>query len=339
MRHHVVFLEAANAPCVDFAFPHTYHRHTHTQAHEVAERIKDATIVVVGVTPVTAEHLDQAPYLQCLAITATGFEWLDRGAFAERGITVVNCPQNNVEAVGEHFLALYFSARKKTVEVHNAVTGPDRQWIQEGSLTPRWKQGPPLSCRQETLGIIGYGALGRQIEVLATGVGFSRVLIAERKGQNKIRGGRVLFEELIRDATTIVVCCPKEPSTLGLISEPELLMMKQEALLLNLSRGGIVCERALAAALKEGRIFGAATDVLETEPGGIGTTPLIPDVANGEEGIPNLTITSHVAWFSQQTMENLGRFLKLGIEGCVMDSLSEPSSRGTVIIHKGEVWR
>ncbi|KAF7553112.1 hypothetical protein G7Z17_g3848 [Cylindrodendrum hubeiense] len=338
-KHHVVFLEAANAPLPDFTFPHTYRRHTQTQLHEVVERIKDATVLVVGVIAITAEHLDHAPKLQCIAITATGCEWLDRRVFAERGITVVNCPQSNVEAVGEHFLSLYFSARKKVVEVHNAITGPEKQWLKDVSLTPLWGQGAPLSCQQEILGIIGYGALGRNIHTLAKAVGFGQVVIAERKGQSTARDGRVLFEDLIKDATTIVVCCPKDPETLGLISEPELHLMKRETLLINISRGGVVCEQALATALKEGRIFGAAVDVLETEPGGVGTTPLLPDITKGEEKVPNLTISGHVAWFSQKTVENLKRLLKLGIEGYVLDSLLDPSSKPTVLVHKGKVWR
>ncbi|KAL6850717.1 hypothetical protein ACO1O0_007842 [Amphichorda felina] len=338
-RHHVVFLEAANAPHVAFSFPHTCHRHAYTQPHEILPRIRDATIVVTGVTPITPEHLAQLPSLQCLAMTSTGCDWLDREAFATAGVTVLNCPQNNVEAVGEHFLALYFAARRKVVEVHGAITGAQRGWIREGSLTPRWGQGPPLSCRQETLGIIGHGALGRHVEGLARALGFSRVLVAERKGAGEIREGRVSFEELIRQATTIAVCCPKEASTIGLISEPEFEMMRPDALLVNISRGGVVCEQALATALKEGKIFGAATDVLETEPGGVGTTPLIPDVANGEAEVPNLTITSHLAWFSQRTLENLQHMLRLGIEGFVNGTLLEPSSKGTAIVHGGQILR
>ncbi|KAM6510347.1 hypothetical protein FALCPG4_017964 [Fusarium falciforme] len=340
ISHHIVFLEAANAPPPKFAFPHTHRRYPSTQPHEIPERIKDATIVILGgFAPITPEHLEHAPLLQCVAITATGFDWLDRQAFAERGITVVNCPQNNVDAVGEHFLALYFAARRKIVEVHNAVTAAERYWVKEGSLTPRWKQGAPLSCQQEVLGIIGYGSLGRKVESLARGVGFGEILIAERKGESNVRDGRIHFEHLLKAATNIAVCCPREPGTLGLISAPEFEMMKPESLLLNISRGGIVCESALATALKQGTIFGAATDVLETEPGSVGTTPLIPDAANGEEPVPNLTITSHIAWFSQKTIENLDHMLRLGIEGFVKDTLLEQASRATVIVHKGEVFK
>ncbi|KAL2202771.1 hypothetical protein CC79DRAFT_1372925 [Sarocladium strictum] len=337
--HHVVFLEAGQAPKTDLDFAHTCTRFEHTSPAQVIDHLKDATIAVAGTTPITPADLDQAPRLECVAITATGFEWLDRAAFAERGITVVNCPQSNVEAVGEHFLALYFASRKRVVQVHNAVVGPEKLWLNKGSLVPLWRQGPPLGLAQETLGIIGYGSLGHHIERLARGVGFKEVLIAERKGQTDPREGRATFDHVIQTATTIVICCPKDPSTINLISKKELDVTKPELLLLNLSRGGVVCEESLAATLREGSIFGAATDVFETEPGGIGTSPLLPDVTKGQPPVPNLTVSSHVAWFSRQTQENLVRLLKLGIEGFVRGTLLEPESRFTVIVHQGQVLR
>lgn len=339
-KHHVVFLEAGNAPKPDLDFAHTCTRFEHTSPAQVINHLEDATIAVAGVTPITPADLDQAPRLQCVAITATGFEWLDRAAFAQRGITVVNCPHSNVEAVGEHFLALYFASRKKIVEVHNAVVGSERLWLNKRTLVPLWKQGPPLGLAQDTLGIIGYGSLGHHIERLARGVGFKEVLIAERKGQSDQRQGRVAFEHvIIRTATTIVICCPKDPSTIGLISKTELEAARPELLLLNLSRGGVVCENSLAAALREARFFGAATDVFETEPGGIGTSPLLPDETKGQSPVPNLTVSSHVAWFSRQTQENLVRLLKLGIEGYVRGTLLEPQSKFTAIVHRGQILR
>lgn len=338
-KHHIVVLEASASPLPHFAFPHTRGIYDHTYPHEIAERIRDATIVIVDLLPITAKHICDAPKLQCLTITATGVDWLDRQAFADRGITVVNCPQSNVDAVAEHFLTLYFSGRRKVVEIHNAIAAAGDPWIKERSLTTRWTQGPPLSCQQETLGIIGYGAIGRKIELLARGVGMARTLIAERKGADQIRVGRVAFEEIIKDATTLVVCCPKKHETVGLISRQELEAMKPEALLLNLSRGGIVHEQDLADALRTGSIFGAATDVLETEPGGVGTSPLLPDTARGEAPVPNLTLSSHIAWFSRNTIQNILQLLKLGIEGFVSDSLLEAPSRSTVIVYKGEIIR
>ncbi|KAJ0423043.1 D-isomer specific 2-hydroxyacid dehydrogenase [Aspergillus carlsbadensis] len=320
MRHHIVFLEAACAPSPQFTFPHTCERFDTTSPDQVPTRIANATIK-----------------LQCVALTATGVTWLDRRLFAERGITVVNCPQANVDAVAEHSVALYFAVRRKIVEQHLAVTGPENAWIRDGQLTARWVHGPPLGCRQEVLGIIGYGALGRRIEQLARGLGFGKVLAAEHKGE-AAREGRVLFEDVLRTATTIVLCCPKDDSTVGLISQDELSMMRPEVILVNVARGAIVCERALADALRQHRIAGAATDVLVCEPGGISTSPLIPDVENGEAAVPNLTITSHLAWFSAQTMENLCRMLKGSIEGFVMGNLLS-ASPDTVVVHEGVIHR
>jgi lactate dehydrogenase-like 2-hydroxyacid dehydrogenase len=124
---------------------------------------------------------------------------------------------------------------------------------------------------------------------------------------------RMPFEEVVRSATVLVICCPRDASTVDLIGEKELRSMRKEAVVVNVARGGIVNEAALAKALTERWIAAAATDVLEREPGGRGTTPLLP--LQGE--VPNLTITPHVAWFAAQTMENLKILLKEGIEAWV----------------------
>jgi lactate dehydrogenase-like 2-hydroxyacid dehydrogenase len=124
---------------------------------------------------------------------------------------------------------------------------------------------------------------------------------------------RLPFAEVVRESTVLVVCCPRVASTVDLIAEEELRSMRKEAVVVNVARGGIVNEAALAKALTEGWIAAAATDVLEREPGGRGTTPLLP--LHGE--VPNLTITPHVAWFAAQTMENLKTLLKDGIEAWV----------------------
>jgi lactate dehydrogenase-like 2-hydroxyacid dehydrogenase len=124
---------------------------------------------------------------------------------------------------------------------------------------------------------------------------------------------RVPFEEVLSMVTVLVICCPRDASTIDLIGEEELREMRKEAIVVNVARGGIVNETALAKALTEGWIAAAATDVLETEPGGRGTTPLLP--LEGE--VPHLTITPHVAWFAAQTMKNLKEGLKEGLEAWI----------------------
>jgi len=319
-----------------FDFPHIYTGHHNTTPEEVASRIADATIVVVAVVVVTPSDLAAAPHLQCLAIMATGMGWVDRDAFAKRRVTVINCPQSNIPAVSEHWLGLYFAARKKVVELHYLMTESD-EWVRQGTLTKRWEpQGPPLSCAQEVLGIVGFGALGKRIELLARAVGFGEVLVAERKGY--VRGkreGRAGFEEVIERCSVLVLCCPRDPETIDLIGEPELKAMRKDACLINMARGGVVNEAALAKALKERWIACAATDVLETEPAALGSSPLLPRLDLGEDPVPNLTVSPHVAWYSVMTIQTLQRLLKEGVEGFVKGILPELN----VAVLDGKVYK
>ncbi|KKA27576.1 hypothetical protein TD95_001427 [Thielaviopsis punctulata] len=273
---HIVVLEADNSPNLRFSFPHTIEYHDFTPSSEIAARIASATIVVASTIPLTASDLAAAPNLQCVSIAATGIDGFDRSMFARAGITLTHCPQNNVASVGEHFLTLYFASRRRTVSMHQAIVGPQRTWLDKGILTQLWPQ-PPLGCSQETLVIVGYGALGRRIEQLARGVGFGRIVIAEHKGAATVREGRMAFSEALEAATTVVVCCPKTAESMGLIGAEEIDLMGPECVLVNVGRGGIVDEAALATALRENRLAAAGVDVFETEPSGRGTTPLIPE--------------------------------------------------------------
>lgn len=288
-KHHIVVLEAIHANMPSFDFPHTIDLHPRTRPDQVAERIKDATIVIACIVAVTPADMDQAPHLGVLAVMAVGIQWVDKADCARRGVSVTKCPGGNVDAVSEHFLGLYFAVRRRVVQVHTSVTTTG-EWRDKGTLTKLWPAGPPMGCGQETLAIMGYGTLGKRIEQLARSVGFGDVLISERKNGTAAREGRVSFDQALKQATVLVVCLPKERDTIDLIAERELKAMRSDALLINVARGGIVNEAALATALREGWIAGAATDVLETEPSGPGSGPLTPDLAKGETEVPNLTI-------------------------------------------------
>lgn len=338
-KHHIVVLEGIHAKMPSFDFPHTIDVYPRTQPDEVAARIKDATIVIACVTPVTPKEMDAAPHLGVLACMAVGISWVDKDDCVRRGVTVTKCPAGNVDAVGEHFFALYFASRKRVVQVHNAVTGSS-DWVDKGTLTKLWPSGPPLGCSQETLAVLGHGTLGKRVAKLAKAIGFKEVLISERKNGTEVRDGRVSFDEALERATVICVSLPKDHDTVDLISEQELRRMRPEALIINIARGGIVNEAALARALREGWIAGAATDVMETEPGGPGTSPLLPDLTKGEPEVPNFTVSSHIAWFSQSTIANYQRLLKEGVEGWVGGTLqkSEDEAHVAVVVHNGKIW-
>lgn len=338
-KHHIVFLEAVHLPLAKLPFDYTMDKYSRTYPDEIAERIKPATIVISNIINVKPSDMDQAPHLQLLAILATGMSWVDKPYCAKRGITVVNAPAANIDAVSEHFLALYFASRKRVPQIDRTVKDTD-EWVKTNTLAKSmWPDGPPLGCKQETLGIIGYGALGKRIEMLCRGLGFSEVLVAERRGSDGIREGRVEFNDVIKRSSTLVVVCPREPETINLIDEAELKMMRNEALLINIARGGIVNEAALAKALREKWIFGAATDVFDTEPGGPGTTPLLPDLSKGEEEVPNLIVSAHVAWISGVTVETLQGINRDAMTAFVEGRMYDPKVKTCVAVHDGKVWK
>jgi glycerate dehydrogenase len=338
-KHHIVVLEAIHATMPTFDFPHTITLHPRTTPSQVPSRIKDATIVIACMCPVTPSDMSQAPFLGCLSVMAVGIGWVDRHDCARRGVTVTKCPGGNVDAVGEHFLGLYFAVRKRIAQLDSLIKRGS-QWCDKGTLTGVWREGPPRSAGLEVLGIMGYGTLGKRIEKLAQAVGFGKVIVAERKGASEVRGGRVAFDDVLRQATVICLCLPLDNDTKDLISTQELAMMQSDAIVINVARGGIVNEAALATALKQGRIAGAATDVLATEPGGPGTSPLLPDLGKGEEEVPNLTVTAHIAWFTQGTIRNYQRLLKQGIEGWVAGTLERDDGglHESVVVHGGKVY-
>lgn len=155
------------------------------------------------------------------------------------------------------------------------------------------------------------------------------MVVSDRKGATQLRDTRVAFEDVLKKVTVLVLCCPRDPSTVNLIGEMELKSMRRDALLINVDRGGIVNEAALAKALKQRWISCAATDVLEVEPGIVGS-PLLP---RDGEPIPNLTISPHIAWFAQETISTLQRLLKEGIDGWVA---GKPVN---VHVHEGQVLK
>lgn len=171
------------------------------------------------------------------------------------------------------------------------------------------------------------GPPGKRIAAVGSALGM-KVLVAARKpsldpssesAQNAIQmpnseDGRVPFEDVLRQATVIVLSLPRTPETVNLLSAAEFEKMHPYAVLINIARGGIVDEVALVQSLKEQRIAGYATDVYQVEPaGGPSDTPLLGEDAKDL----NITLSPHLAWFSQRTIKNLGEILKTTVEAAV----------------------
>ncbi|KAI1417056.1 hypothetical protein F5Y13DRAFT_103762 [Hypoxylon sp. FL1857] len=317
--HHliVVALETffVPVPKFDLPAPYTYElrEYARTRPDQVAERIADADVIIMTVLPVPANVLrpQVSPRLKMVSVVASGTDSVDLAACKARGIVVANTPHCNAVSVAEHALALYFAVRRSVTLSHTMVRAggwPKMGTMQKALDGPDGK--PPRTCRDETLGVIGYGAVGKVLEATAKSLGM-KVLVSGRKGSATAAEGRTAFDTLLRESSVIVLCLPRSPETLNLISDAELDAMKPYAVIVNVSRGGIVDEKALVAALRARKIAGYGTDVYEQEPASDENSPLIgPDTAD-----LNIVTTPHVAWCASDTIANYNRATKENIEG------------------------
>ena len=137
-------------------------------------------------------------------------------------------------------------------------------------------------------------------------LGMKKILIAEHKGRTSIREGRVSFQEALEAASVFFICLPRSPETMSMISTRELAAMRRSAIIVNVSRGGIVDEDALIHALREQQIAGAATDVFVKEPAGPNNSKLLTDDTRDL----NLLVTPHTAWYAQETFRTFDEILE-----------------------------
>lgn len=294
--------------------PYTYTltEHERTSASQVAERIQDADIVITTVVPIRAAALAaaNAPRLRLIAVMASGVDSVDLATCTARGIRVLNSPNCNSVSVAEHVVSLYLATRRSLLPVMRALGRGE--WSHMGGIMTRaYTAGaPPRSCRDETVGIIGYGGLGQAAARLLGALGM-QVIVSGRRGDTSERSDRVPFEEVIQRATVIVVCCPLVPETKNLIGAAEFAQMQPDAIVINVARGGIVSEEDLVAALREGRIGGAGVDVFDHEPA---TAQSSHVVAAAAEGDLNLIATGHTAWVSASTRANYQRTVQENVE-------------------------
>lgn len=313
----IVALETFFAPLPDITLPtpHTFSLATYdrTTLSEVPERIKNADILITTTLPLRGNSLspEVSPRLKLITVMAAGTDSIDLAACVQRGIRVLNSPDCNSDAVSEHSVALYFAARRCIVPTMSGLVAGE--WPRRGSLMrSAFAAGkPPRGCRDETVAIVGFGAVGRRAAKLYERLGM-RVIVAARKGA-PASDGRIAFEDAIKMATVVVLCCPRTPGTTNLLSKTEFGMMQDEAVLVNVSRGGVVDEVALFNALKDGQIAGAGVDVFDVEPASAETSPLIESSAQAL----NLVVTPHSAWVGGDTTANYQRVLQENLAGFI----------------------
>ncbi|KJX97661.1 glycerate dehydrogenase like protein [Zymoseptoria brevis] len=307
-KHHVVAVDGwINPPPLNFEYDFT--KYPTVGQDLLLEHVKDATIVITSGRPMNRAVIEAAPVLELISVSGTGTDHIDLEAARERNVAVCRVPAQNTETVGEHAFALYFALKRRILPLHN-LAADGKTWAQSPPATAKAFGKPPRVNSEETLVVVGYGAIGRHVETMGRALGMN-VLIAERKSSSEIREGRISFDEAVEKGTVFFIVAPGNDSTRAMFSTPEFETMDSSALIINCGRGGVVSEKEVATALREGTIGGYATDVFEREPATSENCPLL------DPSVPNLIHTPHLAWFSAKAIRGTIETVKANIEGFV----------------------
>ena len=302
--HRIVFLDRDSliANVRPPAFAHAWQDHAATAEQEVVGRLQGATVAITNKVPLRAAAIAQLPDLKMVAIAATGSDNVDLAACRERGIVVSNIRNYSTVSVPEHCFALLLALRRNLrAYIADVEAG---QW--ERSTRFCLLDHPIGDLAGSRLGIVGYGALGKQVAHLARAFGME-VCATSRSPIGDSGVIQLELDELLRTSSVVSLHLPLTEQTRHLIGARELGLMRRDALLINTARGGLVDEAALAEALQAGQIAGAGFDVLSKEP------PL-PDNPLLRLRLPNFILTPHVAWASGGAMQRLADMLVDNIE-------------------------
>ncbi|NBS32328.1 MAG: D-2-hydroxyacid dehydrogenase [Planctomycetia bacterium] len=263
-----------------------------TSSAEILARADEAEIVLTNKTPLTAETLAELPAVRLISVLATGVNVIDLEAAKAGGITVCNVPGYSTPNVAQAVFALLLELTNRTADHAAAVRAGDWTACPDFCF---WR-GELVELAGRTLGVVGYGAIGRAVAAIGRAFGM-RVLASRRSAATPEEG--VVFTDIdsvFRESDVISLHCPQTPETTGLVNAQRLATMKPTAYLINTARGGLVVEQDLAIALNEGRIAGAGLDVLSTEP---------PSANNPLLEAKNCLITPHIAWATRAARERL----------------------------------
>ena len=277
-----------------------------SKPEQILERTKGARIFVVNKTPMQAEILAQLPDLRFIAVSATGYDCVDVEAAGRRGIPVSNVPVYGTDSVAQHVMALLLELCNR-VGLHDQAV-KSGEWM----AAPDWSfwKTPLIELTGKTMGIVGFGRIGRRVGELAHAFGMNVLAYDPFESQEPPYGpfSWAKLDELFGNSDVITLHTPLTPDLEGIVNRDLLGLVKQGALFINASRGGLVKEKHLAEALNNGKLGGAALDVVSQE-------PIQQD--NPLLKAKNIFITPHIAWATlearrrllQKTAENIRAFV------------------------------
>lgn len=305
--HKIVFLDRATiAPHIRLRrpdFEHELIEHAHTAPAQAVDRLAGAAITIVNKVPLTAEVLSQLPDLRLIAVAATGTDCVDKSYCQAHGIAVANIRGYALNTVPEHVFALMLALRRNIVAYRDDVIAGRWQSADEFCFFDH----PIRDLAGARLGIIGEGVLGQRVAELGTAFGMTP-MFAAHKGVQGLGPLYTPWDVVIEESDVITLHAPLTAHTRGMIAMPEFRAMKRRPLVINTARGGLVDEEDLVRALDERLISGAAFDVAREEPPPL-EHPLMR-IANR----PNVIVTPHVAWASDQAQQALADQLIDNIE-------------------------
>lgn len=278
----------------------TYDR---TAPEQVVERAKDADILLVNKTVITRDILNQLPKLKYIGLQSTGYNVIDCAAAKEKEITVCNIPSYSTDGVAQLVFAFILEIADG-IALHN-------QAVKAGE----WSKCPDFcftktqifELRGKTIGIIGFGSIGRRVAEIAEAFGMQVLAYTPHpKEKGTLQTLRFTdLDEVLHIADIITCHCPLTPETENLINAQNIAKMKRSTIFINTSRGPVVDEQALADALNNGEIAAAGLDVLKKEPS---------DPKNPLLSAKNCYITPHIAWAAVETRARLIQILVENIE-------------------------
>lgn len=285
-----------------------------TSDQDVIDRIGDAELVTSDITTqLTRNILRQAPNIKAIFCQAVGYDNVDVIYAKERGIRVYNCAGFNAVAVAEFAFALITSLFRKIPSA--------QEHVKAGGWLYRLFVGKELAGR--TIGIVGSGNVGQRIAKIARGYGMNVLAHTSHPSTEKARhmgvDGFLTLEKLLMRSHIVVLAVPLSLQTKHLIGAGELVLMRPDAILVNVARHTIVDEMALADSILNGKIAGAVLDMMFKEPFNVKDYPMkIQELVR----LPNVIVTPHIAGVSEESCEALGKIFVQNVKGFLKGSLN-----------------
>ena len=271
--------------------------HDRTAPDQIVDRAQNAELLLTNKVKLNRETLAQLPKLRYVGVTATGYDIVDVKAARERGIVVTNVKGYSTDSVAQLTFALLLELTHHAGLHADSVRAGD--WTRSPDFS--YARSPLVELAGKTLGLIGYGDIGRTVAAIGQAFGMS-VLVNRRHPTAEPNAGIRWVDQatLFTRSDVVSLHCPATPDTVGLVNRERLSYMKPSAYLINTSRGSLLNEADVADALNEGRLAGAGLDVLATEP---------PAADNPLLTARNCLITPHIAWASYEARQRLMRFV------------------------------